>query len=436
MNTDKPTPEELEKNLNSLPLWPDFRQDNSSVDGLIPTCRVESWEKFIEAMRDPAQNRAAREWAYRGQRGGDWPLASTLGRKFAGGSIPSDKRNSLLREFELAMRGRGYDLSVYSDSNAEIEKWAIGQHHGLLTPLLDWTRSPFIALFFAFSTPDDSKMNPSRAIYCVNMSALRDQFDEDDYPLFREPMGHNNSRLVNQAGLFTMISDDDDNFASHVINRLIDEGVVSAEPITKPLLAQSETSTEDGVEYEVTDNLAEQLKGYIQKIHIPNKRRIECLAMLRKMNIHNGTLFPDAHGASLYCNDWLERVLGEEKKDREYFKKRELQAQQAKSMVNTSSMIKSTENDEALVKTILDKLLADHFSDSERSSFAERLQSRFKQDRSFDWTASPSKTAKVKTGQRRLIAAFEFPASLRDVVLEHLMKFYLGRAAGQESLDD
>ena len=425
MSDKKLTPDELRAKLDALPFWPDFREGDPDVDGLIPTCRVESWEKFLEAMRDPQHNRASSEWVYRGQRGGDWPLASTLGRKFDGGSIPADKRQQLLFQFELSMRGRGYDLSAFNGEDAEIEKWAIGQHNGLLTPLLDWTRSPFIALFFAFNTADDVENNPSRAVYCVNMSALRNALG--DQTLFRDPMGHNNSRLVNQAGLFTMVPDDDDNFASYIINTLQEEGVVSAEPVTQTATVESPDSRESVVEYTVTDNLSDQLKQYIQKIHIPNVGRMDCLATLRKMNIHNGTLFPDAQGASLYCNDWLERILREEKAEREKAAER---ATRSNSAATTREVIEAAPDALGAVKAVLGQILGDDYSPEEKDDFATRLYERFQQDQSFEWHLADSKTAKVKTGQRRLAAAFGFSESLRDQVVDQLVEFYKTSASG------
>lgn len=425
MSDTKLTPKKLRAKFDVLPLWPDFREGDPEVDGLIPACRVESWEKFLEAMRDPQHNRASSEWVYRGQRGGDWPLASTLGRKFDGGSIPADKRQQLLSQFELSMRGRGYDLSAFNGEDAEIEKWAIGQHNGLLTPLLDWTRSPFIALFFAFNSADDAEKNPSRAIYCVNMSALRNALG--DQTLFRDPMGHNNSRLVNQAGLFSMIPDDDDNFASYIINTLQEEGVVSAEPVTQTATVESPDSEESVVEYTVTDNLSDQLKQFIQKIHIPNTGRMDCLATLRKMNIHNGTLFPDAQGASLYCNDWLERILREEKAEREKAAER---TTRSTSAATTREAIEAAPDTPGAVKAVLGQILDDDYSPEEKDEFATRLYERFQQDQSFEWQLADSKTAKIKTGQRRLAAAFGFTESLRDQVVDQLVEIYKAEARG------
>jgi len=272
--------------FRSLPLFPTYAIGDVGIDGLVPACRVESWEAFIVAMRSPEHNMAKGEIVYRGQRGHDWHLSSTLARLFDGGSVPAEHEASLLAQFRLAMRGRGLDCSKLDDE----ELWAFGQHHGLRTPLIDWTKSPYVALFFAFDEPDVLDINPndSRAVFCLNMTAIR--ADESLSKIIFEPTHHENARLVNQAGLFTITPSGRENLVSAILNELAENEVINP------------------------DDPADVAR-YIAKIHVPNENRVECLNTLRKMNIHHANLFPDPGGASKYSNDWLSRLIDEERRD-------------------------------------------------------------------------------------------------------------------------
>lgn len=315
--------------LEALPEHPEFVLPNDAIDGLLPSAKVQSWEELLKILQGTDFKKTKNDLVYRGHAGHDWQLSSTLGRLFDGGDIPSDKRAKLLRQFKLSMRGRGYDLAPLQ---TEEEIWAVGQHHGLNTPLLDWTRSPFVALFFAFSSyenQDNAENNPSRAIFCINKTKLEEDLGQDFVEeLFLEPEDHRNSRLVNQSGLFTIAPNGQDNLVSLIVNKLdeaellgsVDETETSVDEGTAAANASLNQPTGDGSkETEVTFSVSDRkraklLARYIFKLHIPNSiaDRKGCLEALRQMNIHHGNLFPDPGGASEFCNDWLERLLEDE----------------------------------------------------------------------------------------------------------------------------
>lgn len=225
-----------------MPLWPDFDLQNNNIDGRVPVCCVEDWQSFERLIEAEHEHLGAGERIYRGQRRFDWQIAATLTREFGGGAIPTDVSRRLLNRFQLAMRGRGTDMN----GNDENEVWAFGQHFGLATPLLDWTESPFVALFFAFAQEDDpaEKANDSRAVFTLNRGLIEDLLPE----LFFEPALGENARLVNQAGLFTVTPSGDDNLVSAIIDAVIDSGAVDPDD-------------------------PKQIARYIYKVHIPNQGR-------------------------------------------------------------------------------------------------------------------------------------------------------------------
>ncbi|MEP2784661.1 MAG: FRG domain-containing protein [Pseudoruegeria sp.] len=425
---DKIKREQKRAYLESLPEYPDFALPNDSVDALLPSARVKSWEDLLKILQGSDFKKTKNDLVYRGHAGHDWQLASTLGRLFSGGEIPKDKREKLLRQFKLSMRGRGYDLAPLQ---SEEEIWAVGQHHGLKTPLLDWTRSPFVALFFAFSSfesEDGTYDNPSRAIFCLNKTKIEEDLGEDfAEELFLEPEDHRNSRLVNQSGLFTVAPAGHDNLVSLIVRRLDENELLGGVDAT-----ETEIAVENGTEeflaaigqhlsFAVSDRKrAQMLAQYIFKLHIPNgvSARKDCLEALRQMNIHHGNLFPDPGGASDFCNDWLERLLEDEDKEKADAVRKEDDKKIAAAVTS-----KPKEDVSSDVKTILEAFLS--FAPGESDQLSVDIDKAVEEATTIDWDKFLKKRLPVKRAISKVIAngsgelkSSRKPEELIDMLLE------------------
>jgi len=280
---------EVQEHYKRLPIWPEKDVINKKVDGIVPSCRVESWHDIDRVVDDLWSEFGRDDFVFRGHANYEWKLEPTLDR-MADKAISEELARKQLEYFRLSIRGRIADralLEPYKEANDDpsLELWAIGQHHGLATPLLDWTRSPYVALFFAFENPDDPawidlKGNPSnysRAVYFLNREFVEDS-ESHEYVRIVEPSKDDHGRLVNQAGLFTL-APYDETLESALLKALTDSRVDVDNP--------------------------NELGKYLCKVHIPNdfESRRECLRHLRRMNIHHASLFPDLIGSSKYCNE-------------------------------------------------------------------------------------------------------------------------------------
>ncbi len=381
--------------LDKLPSYPKFEFVDEKIDGLIPSCKVDGWEQFIEIMRRPEHNLAKGEMVYRGQRGADWHLSSTLARLYDGGAVPGDHLTEMLDQFRLAMRGRGLDISKLDSAD---EVWAFGQHHGLKTPLIDWTKSPYVALYFAFDEADgDNDNNLSRSIFCLNMAAIR--ADEDMRDWIFEPIHHENARLVNQAGLFTITPSGNDNIVSAILNNLADNEVINPDD-------------------------PNDVAKYISKVHIPNENRTECLGSLRKMNIHHANLFPDPGGASRFCNDWLGRIIEAERIDSLEAQRAETKVQQKKfDPIEIAQQVGDVE--EQLVTVLRNVLTGNSLVKvSILRDWAPKLKALYAREASIDWPDHPSAMAQLKVSFRRFFLSNSVDKEMAEICARRLISFY------------
>jgi hypothetical protein len=212
-------------------------------------------------------------YIFRGQADAKWKLESSLTRSIhrvypdATASQIRSLTASHLYRFRRNIRGRcDLDLGKVDDERL----WALGQHFGLYTPLLDWSRSPYVALFFSLYGPCESGLRSLWALF-------ESDIDEFWPPTVRSsekikiihPLGHENQRLVSQNGLFLSVP----------VGKSADDMILKCKDLDYVTL------------YRFT---------------FPDAIRNDILAALNNMNINHASLFQDLSGSSLFANTQLE----------------------------------------------------------------------------------------------------------------------------------
>ncbi|MES9874261.1 MAG: FRG domain-containing protein [Candidatus Sedimenticola sp. 6PFRAG7] len=392
-----------------IPLWNDDSPEKSfditadQISGRIPVTRLEHWRDLSALLERPFFNRLDPQFVFRGHRRYDWSMTPTLARVTSNDIITEELASQQLEMFRKAIRGRVNDHSLLEDGPQDDELWSIGQHHGLMTPLLDWTYSPYVALFFAFAKEDqkDETDNPYRAVYILNKSFVADDEVCPDIRVF-EPKKDDHGRLVSQAGLFTFSPYD-----ATIENKLTE--VLTDEEFQDNELKQATEEEQAAI-----------LAKYICKVYIKNEEQQECLKHLRRMNVHHASLFPDLIGAADYCNVFISET------------ERQRLLEKTPEVVTYSSEVTVTQAEEEQpasvesIGTISDLLKQPAESQEVEPArielIAKELSKFLSKSMLVDWEERDTLQAEIRSTTRVLLRKYGYPVNARDYVIDNILE--------------
>ncbi|VEB35476.1 FRG domain [Legionella sainthelensi] len=247
------------KEYNQIPLYEDFAFEPFQK-GYIPVSRIESWQEYKARF-----SQESGKFIYRGHKEGSWTLSTSFSR-LCNNPAECEINEMLsifkdtLKEMELKDTSGNY---YHEYDNAHL--WGLGRHHGLLTPTLDWSYDPSVALFFAFEDPNNTDaQNPYAAIYVVDKNYI--QVHLKDEITIIDSIHPENDRAINQKGLFTLT-------ASHA-------------PLENIIVNDQDNSYK-----------------YFRKIYVRRVDQKNCIQELDEQGINKKSLYPNSlEGAVHYSN--------------------------------------------------------------------------------------------------------------------------------------
>jgi len=293
---------------------------------------VDNLFRFINKLNDSVQDSIEpRKWAFRGQGDALWGLETSLGRVARYGEEKCLTADELILFEKESMWTFSREASKYSENRGfdGVNLLALMQHYGCKTRLLDFSMSPYIALFMALAQNEDDykkvesylkchqkKMGqlkrPDITLWAVNLDALMsiekngrgtrnvaDEFREADNMVKSGERYDNGVKIVFPSLCNMRISAQDGLF---LMPRNLGE---SFEANLRTSISACEGYVQDGVLPESLTDIkdAGEFCPVIKFVFQGESSNCDVRKLLDAANITARTVYPDLTGLGRYVSD-------------------------------------------------------------------------------------------------------------------------------------
>ncbi|MBM3934811.1 MAG: FRG domain-containing protein [SAR202 cluster bacterium] len=257
------------------------------------TCR--NWRAMLTELRRkldlfPAGGPKRDKWVFRGETDATRALSSTFEREAKRFKVPPEDRPELERSIIREFRRRAYHYGADLPAEDRFDEWlALMRHHGAPVRYVDWTYSPFVALYFALA---NAEVGDRIAVWALNTDWCVRQLEH------------------NHPGIALLYSKYQEKRDGNFFRSALLENQVKMELSINPFRFNDRLTLQQGVFICPGDTAAtyeENIRGldewflrgsvvqYVLRIDRPFTRD-EGLLLLHRMNITEATLFPGMDG--------------------------------------------------------------------------------------------------------------------------------------------
>lgn len=211
-----------------------------------------------------------KSFLFRGQADPNWNLVSSFDRT----NSDKSKYDELLKIFRNICQRYNYneELLALSEKDENLLS-AYGQHYGLPTRLLDWTTSPYFAVFFALSSAELLNLQKNEStIWILNKESKLEKRSKG-LSFIELSTNKFNYRIKNQLGHFTRSFHSEDSIDDYEAN-----------------LCQKDE---------------EKLDDLLWRIDLVYNSRVDVLSDLEDMGITFSIAYPDIEG---YINESIYKL--------------------------------------------------------------------------------------------------------------------------------
>ncbi len=270
--------------------------------------QIENWEQFLESAEKWTEGGPNGPNIFRGQSDESWPLIPSLTRILKQNGCDVNAAHTverlILQNFQSRYHNKDDHCKTLRMSDW-LSWWEVMQHHCVPTRLLDWSKSPYAALFFAVSSSPEQYgafyIMDAGHLQWIQSTRANDPKNKPNFGAFQEI-----NKSVNGSSYEKSMVVISAPFPTSRMNAQYSSFTLSTE------LLEHHDVTGDSITFERCIGSSEANRSLVYKFVVPSTSKTEVLRTLSEKGFNKDTLFPDSRimdEDSIEFNETVEMII-------------------------------------------------------------------------------------------------------------------------------